>query len=49
MNTEVNKISMLNVAPFDFSSFDRLRMNGINQSFLSVSTYKTSVTSVVKK
>jgi len=34
MNTEFDKISILNILSFDFASFDRLRTNGINQSFL---------------
>jgi len=53
MNTEQNKISILESTPFDIASFDKallseaegLRTNGINQSFLN---YKTSVSSVVK-
>ncbi len=36
MNTKFNKISMLNVTSFDFASFDKLRTNGINQSFLNL-------------
>jgi len=35
MNTEFNKISILNITSFDFASFDKLRTNGINQSFLN--------------
>jgi len=44
MNTEFNKISILNITSFDFASFDKallseaegLRTNGINQSFLKL-------------
>jgi len=29
MDTEFNKISMLDITSFDFASFDKLRTNGI--------------------
>jgi len=35
MNTEFNKISLLDITSFDFASFDKLRTNGINQRFLN--------------